>query len=300
MNGKTFYLTLMVIGVVFWNLPDSEAIMVGQHSYYNNSAPCQKCHSDVQNMLDQYQPAYIYHNALTCNGCHAPDGNSSHAARISTCIECHDSEHQTPYPVCNECHDSHGAQYPGISHGNGYSCESCHSTQSPVQHTTTVCANCHSENDAVDLSTLHNNDCGLCHDNPAITLPTSANCGNCHGFGSQTPDSGHHDITLHEFYSSECVSCHTTIHNTSVPKSGCSKCHDENDLYSVQSLSCDMCHTQHGGSENFFVESANAPSVEGVNCDLCHNNVDIVTLPTNKNCTSCHGEQLPTPHINGS
>lgn len=144
MNIKMIYLIIMITGVAFWNLPDSASIMSGGHDYYNNSAPCEKCHYDIQNMLDQYEPAYIFHNSMTCNGCHAPDGNSSHAARISVCTECHNEDHQNPFPICIECHDSHGAQYPGIMHGNGYSCDICHpSPTHSVNLTNQTCIDCH-------------------------------------------------------------------------------------------------------------------------------------------------------------
>lgn len=146
MGPKIFFLALMMVGILLWGLPNSASLFSGGHSFYtyNNSAPCEKCHYDIQNMLDQYEPAYIYHNALTCNGCHGPDGNSSHAARISVCIECHNSEHQTPFPTCIECHDSHGAQYRDMPHGNGHSCNTCHpSPTHTVDITSQTCEDCH-------------------------------------------------------------------------------------------------------------------------------------------------------------
>lgn len=122
--SKTILISLALIGMFLWNIPNTSSIFYGQHTFYNGSAPCQKCHEDISLMLEQ---SPIVHQNIGCQGCHSRDGNISHAANVSYCSDCHTPDlHQINYPNCRQCHESHGAQILGISHGNNNTCLSCH------------------------------------------------------------------------------------------------------------------------------------------------------------------------------
>lgn len=126
MNGNKLLLLIVVIGIAIWNIPNTTSIFQGQHTYYNISAPCQKCHQDIQNILDANN-TITNHSVFGCINCHIRDGNSSHAAAIIYCNTCHPiDKHQITHKDCNECHISHGGQKDGIIHGNGYQCQTCH------------------------------------------------------------------------------------------------------------------------------------------------------------------------------
>jgi hypothetical protein len=127
MKKSVVLLIIAVFGITIWNIPDTASIFQGQHTFYNGSAPCIKCHQDIQNILDLNQTPYPQHNAIGCRGCHTKDGNESHAAKIIYCVDCHPRDmHMTNYTNCNECHISHGGQNQSITHGNKYACLTCH------------------------------------------------------------------------------------------------------------------------------------------------------------------------------
>jgi DNA-directed RNA polymerase subunit RPC12/RpoP len=126
------YLVVLValIGIIFWNLPATNSSFEGQHNFYNRSAPCSKCHGDVDSILSND------HREIGCKNCHMPDGNTSHSASVKVyCSNCHtpltNDIHKTSYPQCSDCHQRHGALKDGIGHGNPdfmkiYTCISCH------------------------------------------------------------------------------------------------------------------------------------------------------------------------------
>ena len=126
MSQKKLLLVLILFGTVIWNIPNTYSIFQGQHSFYVNSSPCQKCHQDIQIILDQNNTV-TNHTIFGCQDCHTHDGNSSHAAKIVYCTDCHSIDmHMTNYTNCNECHISHGGQNESIPHGNDYACDTCH------------------------------------------------------------------------------------------------------------------------------------------------------------------------------
>jgi len=265
------------------------------HADKYNNVNCFMCHRN--NLAITELPTDK--NCSSCHGEQLPGQHLNEATKhngssLSGCLDCHESlAGSNDLKVihndnCTVCHDNANVNYLGAT-----DCMYCHAdsnvgyhTNMDNNHTTTVCANCHGVSGEVDLPTAHNDNCSLCHNNVAITLPTSADCGYCHT--SQTPDTGHHNKLLHAF---------------EVPAQ-CAGCHDMNltQTHSTQSLNCNMCHKVHNGESGpyLFADFANAASVEGTNCFVCHDNADITTLPTDKNCSSCHDSQLPTQHANES
>ena len=122
MKKNIIFLTIAIIGITIWNIPDTTSLFQGQHTFYNNiSVPCQKCHQDIQDILNMNNTP-LNHTKFGCKGCHPRDGNTSHAASITYCSKCHLPDmHTINYTDCRECHISHGNLRQDIEHGNGYS-----------------------------------------------------------------------------------------------------------------------------------------------------------------------------------
>lgn len=109
MNGSKIFFIIACTGILMWNIPETESLFYNQHSFYNGSAPCEKCHQDIVTLLNDGIEPHPQHNEIGCRVCHSRDGNQSHAARIVVCTECHNEGHQQQNPTCRNCHDSHGA-----------------------------------------------------------------------------------------------------------------------------------------------------------------------------------------------
>jgi len=193
-------LIIILLGITIWNIPSTTSIFQGQHTFYNTTQiPCEKCHQDIQDILNQPQKPYPKHNEIGCKNCHTSDGNSSHAASIKQCNDCHlVDRHQISYPDCNICHISHGGQkLGGELHEN---CKDCHIQSSNIHHlmisqkrTTFRCMDCHPR---INGQIIVERDCMACHNgtsfwaNPNFNISinnhhnftsTIQNCSICHG-----------------------------------------------------------------------------------------------------------------------
>lgn len=133
MNNKQILLLVVVlVGITIWNIPNTTSIFYNQHNFYNGSAPCQKCHQDIQDIL-ALPDTPIQHFDLGCRSCHTRDGNTSHAASISTCINCHSADFHSLEVngflyKCIDCHGSHASYNVKETHRVivAESCASCH------------------------------------------------------------------------------------------------------------------------------------------------------------------------------
>lgn len=126
MSQNKLILVVVLFGIAIWNIPQTTSIFQGQHTFFNGSAPCTKCHQDIQIELD-FNSNSTAHQKLGCVGCHPRDGNSSHAASISACINCHsDQTHGLTYD-CVICHGSHGYKDARLAHrSENIICSDCH------------------------------------------------------------------------------------------------------------------------------------------------------------------------------
>lgn len=113
MKKSIIFLIIAVIGATIWNIPDTASLFQGQHTFYNGSAPCTKCHQDIQDILNLPDVPSAHNENIGCRDCHTRDGNSSHAASKIACSQCHpeEIEHANNYK-CVICHGSHGSLNP--------------------------------------------------------------------------------------------------------------------------------------------------------------------------------------------
>lgn len=196
---KVLIILVAVAGIIFWNIPATTSLFYGEHTFSNTSnIQCEKCHQDVSTLLLNSPQA---HQDLGCKGCHTADRNTSHAAKILSCSDCHVQDtHQIAYNnTCNTCHTTHGGQ---INKGTTYtSCRDCHTNASDIHHELVLIN-----------STIYG--CMDCH--PSLyqnTIYIETNCLNCHNGTAfwanpvvNIPVNNHHNYTAAN--TSSCINCH--------------------------------------------------------------------------------------------
>lgn len=96
--GKKWLLFLIaLIGIILWNMPDTIPMFTGTHSFYKGSAPCEKCHGDINITIHTNTTA---HGGFSCAYCHrsepnvtyasnTTEGMEAHAASLGSCYNCH-------------------------------------------------------------------------------------------------------------------------------------------------------------------------------------------------------------------
>jgi len=195
--NKKLLLIIILIGITIWNIPETTSLFYNQHSFYNNSAPCQKCHQDIQDILTLPQSPEE-HYEIGCQGCHTRDGNTSHAAKIVYCNNCHEvDKHQQVFNTsCSTCHMSHGGQKYPVSE---VSCANCHTNPSNIHHlmlqegrTTFGCMDCHPRS--------------------GNSIVVERTCLNCHGTTFWENPNINLEMPHHNFTEgtniSMCITCH--------------------------------------------------------------------------------------------
>ncbi len=280
-------------------------------------AECSICHSDVA-----FDAATV-NRSLTCVNCHfgyhtkgtltefgyyksnesanvtAPYVHIKHVEQVSIttpCLNCHMNID------CVDCHIPDSVFH--ISHGSNntdpiYSCESelCHNeivtqisrhgvpvyiwniTQSPA------CENCHARH---NITASHQSD-------------LTPDCQTCHS--NYLPDT-HAEIANLSYEGDSCSVCHQSTNETVVSaiandNTSCIACHalhgDITEIHTSTSM-CIDCH------QPYLPELHDDYAVEyGItNCSVCHNNANITIAIASADCTTCHGTQLPQPHLDAN
>ncbi|MBK6685551.1 MAG: hypothetical protein IPG45_13865 [Deltaproteobacteria bacterium] len=167
-----------------------------------------------------------YEVQSTCVSCHQADEPANHYG--NDCQTCHTStdwnptggsNHHTADPNAMPLTGGHAGVLCTQCHTNGYqalprTCESCHSSDTPVGHATSACANCHTAGTWNNPSHPATN---ALH--PLAGGHRNRTCTSCHG-----PWSNGSFQTLSP--SPDCASCHTTPNgHIATGNSPCSSCH---------------------------------------------------------------------------
>jgi hypothetical protein len=95
---KYILYVITLTGVLMWNMPASNSLFSGEHTFYNGSAPCEKCHIEE---IDAELHTGTLNHTMGCRVCHPRDGNSSHSAERGTCYDCHGDLWNTTVVVDN-------------------------------------------------------------------------------------------------------------------------------------------------------------------------------------------------------
>lgn len=122
MNGRLILGAIVFLAVGVLVLPPTVSLFVGQHDWYDidaqgNQIPCQKCHADVFQELNNNPYHKIWGNSSIadeddCRGCHQANasiqyakgeinqpGLQAHAASTIECMYCHDEKQIAGAPV---------------------------------------------------------------------------------------------------------------------------------------------------------------------------------------------------------
>jgi len=118
-------LVIALAALITSTLIDSMAAPSKAHDIKDNVI-CESCHQDIVTEFKQTIEPYPTHlSKYSCKTCH--ESTSVHSAKIKVCIDCHQPDkHTQTYTICSDCHQPHGGQLPGITHGNGNGCKTCH------------------------------------------------------------------------------------------------------------------------------------------------------------------------------
>lgn len=103
-------ISIAIMGIMV--LPQTYSLFVGNHDFYNtpapgNQIPCQKCHPDTYQEINNPSRGNEKHREVKCEGCHvttAPTieglrqgpGGQFHAATIPSCLDCHGGSNKLP------------------------------------------------------------------------------------------------------------------------------------------------------------------------------------------------------------
>ena len=104
---KKIWLGIAVLAIGTFVLPQTVAMFSGQHNWYDttqvgNQVPCEKCHADISQEMQQPGLVNVIHNIMGCDQCHitaAPNsegnfqgpGKQFHAAATAACLDCHNT-----------------------------------------------------------------------------------------------------------------------------------------------------------------------------------------------------------------
>ncbi|MCZ7355988.1 MAG: cytochrome c3 family protein [Candidatus Methanoperedens sp.] len=161
MATKLMLIGLAIAAVGLVALPQTLALFVGQHNFYdtisNNvygggtttNIPCGKCHADIFAELKQPGGVNAAHRAYGCEGCHMttamqkegivngpPDltGGQFHAAASPACLDCHNASFEPGLNATNilngpeEVHKpfANAASNSSLLKGANEACIACH------------------------------------------------------------------------------------------------------------------------------------------------------------------------------
>lgn len=264
MDNKYKLILVALIGVLFYSYPSTLALFANDHAFYNNSAPCANCHTDIQVQLEDIGQVNTIHRALdTESGCKACHANQNNTYRNIT-----QDYHAAYNPQCIECH-------PGV--------ESIYGSQEA--HTMVVTG--------AAISTMTsgiNEACTMCH----TTMYSSVTVRNRQVFafepdsiasnGSPVYDGTYTTTSLtppptgdHNFVSGvECIACHMPVYEIM---------NQSRDPYQKHgAFGCDGCHRGTGNEAGRTNETQlTYHAAKTKYCSDCHGHVDYP-----RDCNQCH------------
>ncbi len=291
---------------------------------------CSVCHSNANITISSATA-----ECTTCHDSQLdePHLNANHTS-VAECIICHDADLSIEhFDNCSVCH-TNPTKVDIDSATND--CASCHVDQNVGFHTnmsakhtrTSTCINCHKDSYLPDL---HNDfalanemtNCTICHDNTKVnTDNATSDCITCHG--QQLPTQHANEVAKHT--TDACAECHGSVygsylpdtHNATEENGRCDLCHSNVAInMSISTSNCTSCHGPQVNEPHYnalekhkfespveclvchdrYIPTAHTDQYGNTNCLICHgNNPAITYLPTDKNCSSCHGAQLPAEH----
>ncbi|MEM7282807.1 MAG: cytochrome c3 family protein [Pseudomonadota bacterium] len=266
-----------------------------------NSASCIACHTDHEgrdaDIVGMNSGAFSHdftdfplhgaHLGVSCDGCHATNGDFRDASE--SCHGCHkqDDTHQGNFgEACLTCHndqtwmdiifDHQATAYPLTGAHKDTACQDCHQNQN-FEQTPQSCNTCHNVDD------VHEGNNGTA-------------CQDCHSTASWKQNKFDHlaetGFPLSDGHSGLlCQDCHTRDDFKDNLVSDCYACHKTDDSHQERmGAKCGDCHSTQTWSEAMFDHSETGFELLGahtdVQCVSCHKESTDVSLSTT--CRDCH------------
>ncbi len=118
MNGRIILIAIVLLAVGVLILPSTVSLFAGQHYWYNinksgNQIPCEKCHADVFEELNQSISKSRYHDFNNnhkadredCAACHRANTSITYASDNSTTWQAGRQAHAASVVACMLCHE---------------------------------------------------------------------------------------------------------------------------------------------------------------------------------------------------
>ncbi len=128
MNGRLILGVIVFLAVVAIVLPQTVSLFVGQHDWYDidaagNQIPCQKCHADVFQELNN-SPYHLGGNGVAdeddCRFCHQANASITYASGDGASAQAGLEAHAASTIECMYCHGDQGSGAP-VAGGFGLS-----------------------------------------------------------------------------------------------------------------------------------------------------------------------------------
>lgn len=264
---KHIMILAVLFGVMLWSTSNTVSLFANTHSLYNESAPCIKCHEDIQLQLEDTGRVTALHRTQDenygCVSCHANPNNTMNRTAFG-------DYHSAYSPYCIECHNNASSIY-GTQESHTKIVTEANTSRLKLD-INEACAMCHTT--LLDSVTVRNR-VVFAFEADSIAFNGSAEYdGTYTTTFSDTEPKG-----LHNYNSGvQCIMCHAPVQEllrqNRVPYSnhivlGCKDCHrntstgteefhaakiiycsDCHDLSTHQpsfSRDCNQCHESHGG-----------------------------------------------------
>jgi len=267
---------------------------------------CEDCHT-----TEDWRPHSFAHVGVKeCELCHEDDVPLGHASYIEREPEPtqpgvagllsrlrvsnrDDDEEISEQRACSTCHsDTEDWENFLFDHHDGfYTCDSCHTDDTPVAHYEGQCSKCHNTVDWAEATFDHEGytECKECHTPSHGVYPVT--CASCHtDDGWWISRYGHKNdlncVLCHSVevpvnhYAGNCETCHNSEDWTDVAMDhtglvDCRSCHTKDDHYDGQ---CSNCHS----TDDWW--SITFSHKELSDCRSCHSREDHYS----QQCSSCH------------
>ena len=130
MTGKLILAAVVLLAIGVLVLPSTVSLFVGQHNWYNiddpgNQIPCQKCHADVFEELNNSPYHKLWGDNTTadeddCRGCHQANASITYASGDGTGAQAGLEAHAASTIECMYCHGDQASGAP-VAGGFGLS-----------------------------------------------------------------------------------------------------------------------------------------------------------------------------------
>jgi len=256
---------IALLGTLISSTSSTLSLFANDHAFYNESAPCIKCHGDIQLQLEDTGRVTTLHRTQDleygCLSCHANSNNT--LGRNVT-----DDYHSAYSPYCIECHDKTSSIY-GTQEAHTIIVTGANSSKLKLG-INEACAMCHTT--LFDSVTVRNREV-FAFENDSIAVNGTPEYNGSYTITFDNPQSS----GLHNYNSGvQCIMCHAPIYLTLSQASEPYNKHSE--------FGCEGCHRGSGADiDNIAEPQVEYHAAKTKFCSDCHGLVDYP-----RDCNQCH------------